>query len=143
MNTTTEQKKTVIGVWPGLHYKDGQAALTFLTEGLGFVLVASYPGAAEGSVAHAELSWPTGGGIMVGSSDAKSEADEFSALADVPQSVYLVHDDPDSLIGRAVAAGAVVVRGLSDADYGSRGFTVRDPEGNIWSVGTYAGEIPE
>lgn len=143
MNTTTEQQKNVIGVWPGLHYKDGQAALKFLTEGLGFVLVAAYPGATEGSVAHAELSWPTGGGIMVGSSDAKAEPDEFTALADVPQSVYLVHDDPDSLIGQAIAAGAVVVRGLSDSDYGSRGFTVRDPEGNIWSVGTYAGEIPK
>jgi uncharacterized glyoxalase superfamily protein PhnB len=35
-----------------------------------------------------------------------------------------------------------VLRGLDDSDYGSRGFTVRDPEGKIWSVGTYAGEIP-
>ncbi|HET6986355.1 MAG TPA: VOC family protein [Kribbella sp.] len=140
MNTTTEQKN-VIGVWPGLHYRDGQAALKFLTEGLGFTLVASYPGVAEGSIAHSELSWPFGGGIMMGSADAKAEADEFTALADRTQSVYLVHDDPDSLIGRAIAAGAVVVRGLQDADYGSRGFTVRDPEGNLWSVGTYAGEI--
>ena len=36
--------------------------------------------------------------------------------------------------------GAEVVRGLKDEDYGSRGFTVRDPEGNLWSFGTYAGE---
>ena len=42
MNTTT--KDTVIGVWPTLIYRDGQAALKFLTEGLGFTLVASYPG---------------------------------------------------------------------------------------------------
>jgi uncharacterized glyoxalase superfamily protein PhnB len=31
-----------IGVWPTLVYKDGQAALKFLTEGLGFTLIASY-----------------------------------------------------------------------------------------------------
>jgi uncharacterized glyoxalase superfamily protein PhnB len=31
------------------------------------------------------------------------------------------------------------VRGLRDEDYGSRGFSVLDPEGNIWSFGTYAG----
>ncbi|WP_328998866.1 VOC family protein [Kribbella sp. NBC_00709] len=139
MNTVTENN--VIGVWPGLHYRDGQAALKFLTEGLGFTVIASYPGVAEGSIAHAELSWPTGGGIMLGSSDAKAEPDEFTALAQLTQSVYLVHADPDSLIGRAIGAGAVVVRGLEDTDYGSRGFTVRDPEGNLWSIGTYAGEI--
>lgn len=55
-------------------------------------------------------------------------------------SVYVVCDDPDTLFKRAVAAGAEVVRDLADADYGSRGFTVRDPEGNLWSFGTYAGE---
>ncbi|MEV5962474.1 VOC family protein [Kribbella sp. NPDC051952] len=137
MNTTTEQ--TVIGVWPTLVYRDGQAALKFLTEGLGFALVVSYPGPTEGSIAHSQLTWAAGGGVMVSSTDAKTEPDEFSPIADATQSVYLVHDDPDSLIGRAVGAGAVVVRGLKDEDYGSRGFTVRDPEGNLWSVGTYAG----
>jgi uncharacterized glyoxalase superfamily protein PhnB len=140
MNTTTEQK-TVIGVWPTLVYRDGPAALKFLTEGLGFELVASYPGAAEGSIAHSELAWPAGGGVMVSSTDAKAAPDEFSALTDRTQSIYLVHDDPDALIGRAIAAGAVVFRGLEDTDYGSRGFSVRDHEGNLWSVGTYAGEI--
>ena len=30
-----------------------------------------------------------------------------------------------------------VVRELSDTDYGSREFSVRDPEGNVWSFGTY------
>jgi uncharacterized glyoxalase superfamily protein PhnB len=140
MNTTTE-KDIVVGVWPGLIYRDGQGALKFLTEGLGFTVVASYPGAAEGSIAHAELAWPFGGGIMMGSVDAKSEPDEFTALADRVQSVYLVHDDPDPLLARAIAAGAVVVRGLRDEDYGSRGFTVKDPEGNLWTVGTYRGEI--
>lgn len=50
-----------------------------------------------------------------------------------------VSDEPDALFARATAAGARVVRGLADEDYGSRGFTVRDPEGNPWSFGTYRG----
>ena len=54
--------------------------------------------------------------------------------------VYVVCDDPDTLFERAATAGVEVVRGLADEDYGSRGFTVRDPEGNLWSFGTYAGE---
>ncbi len=34
---------------------------------------------------------------------------------------------------------AAQVRGLVTEDYGSRGFTVRDPEGTLWSLGTYEG----
>ena len=51
--------------------------------------------------------------------------------------VYVDCDDPDALFERAIATGAEVVRGLTDEEYGSRGFTVRDPEGNLWSFGTY------
>jgi len=54
--------------------------------------------------------------------------------------VYLVCEDPDALFARATAAGAEVVRPLKDEDFASRGFTVRDPEGNLWSFGTYAGD---
>jgi len=79
---------------------------------------------------------------MMSSADAKSEPDEFTAPADQTQSIYLVHNDPDTLIGHAIGAGAIV-RGLQDADYGSRGVTVRDHEGNLWSVGTYSGEISQ
>ncbi|MDX6251072.1 MAG: hypothetical protein QOF10_4432 [Kribbellaceae bacterium] len=139
MNTTT--KETVVGVWPTLIYRDGQAALKFLTEGLGFTLVASYPGAAEGSIGHAELAWPVGGGVMVSSVDRNTEPNEFDKLADRTAAVYLVHDDPDALFTEVMAAGATVVRELRDEDYGSRGFSVADPEGNLWSVGTYRGEI--
>ena len=45
--------------------------------------------------------------------------------------------DPDPLFARAVAAGAVVLREPEDTDYGSRQFIVRDPEGNVWSFGTW------
>lgn len=138
----TTGNKIVVGVWPTLVYRDGQAACKFLTEGLGFTQICLYAGDAEGSIAHSELAWPAGGGVMVSSTGRTNEADDFSWLADHPQSVYLVvEDDPDPLLAKAIAAGAVVVRGLRDEDYGSRGFTVKDHEGNLWSVGTYRGEI--
>jgi uncharacterized glyoxalase superfamily protein PhnB len=52
-------------------------------------------------------------------------------------SIYLVVDDPDAHHTTARAAGATVVRELQDTDYGSREYSVRDPEGNLWSFGTY------
>jgi len=38
------------------------------------------------------------------------------------------------------AAGADIIRKPEDTDYGSREFALRDPEGNLWSFGTYRGE---
>ena len=40
---------------------------------------------------------------------------------------------------RAAALDARVLRPMADTDYGSRGFSVADGEGNRWSFGTYAG----
>ena len=53
--------------------------------------------------------------------------------------VYVVTRDPDAAYARAMALGAKVVREMEDTDYGSRGFSIADPEGNVWSFGTYAG----
>ena len=41
------------------------------------------------------------------------------------------------MFARATAAGAEVVMPCVDQDYGGRGFTVRDPEGVLWSFGSY------
>ena len=53
---------------------------------------------------------------------------------------YVVVDDPDALCERIRAAGGEISTDLHDTDYGSRDFAIRDPEGNIWSFGTYRGE---
>ena len=124
-------------VWPTIRYRDAQAAIRFLTEAFGFEETAAYPGESEGSIAHAELVWPAGaGGVMLGST---REDDLADVMKPGTGSVYIVTDEPDALFERATAAGAVVVRGLTNEDYGSRGFAVRDPEGNLWSFGSYAG----
>lgn len=123
-------------VWPTVAYDDAPAAIRFLVEAFGFEEALVVPGEGEGVVEHAELRWPGGGGVMLGSTK------RGEVLADLPGgigAVYVVTDDPDALFERATAAGARVVQGLRDEDYGSRGFTVRDPEGVFWSFGTYAG----
>ncbi len=54
--------------------------------------------------------------------------------------VYLIDEDVDALFERARAAGAKVLREPTDEDFGARDFAVADPEGNIFSVGTYRPE---
>jgi uncharacterized glyoxalase superfamily protein PhnB len=52
-------------------------------------------------------------------------------------SVYVVVGDPDAHYARAKKAGATIVREITDEDYGSREYSARDLEGNLWSFGTY------
>jgi uncharacterized glyoxalase superfamily protein PhnB len=66
-----------------------------------------------------------------------SEGDEIYNQGAGRTSVYVVVDDPDALFERARQAGAEVLMQPTDQDYGSRDFSVRDPEGNIWAFGTY------
>ncbi|MGH2750074.1 MAG: VOC family protein [Actinomycetota bacterium] len=125
-------------IWPVLIYKDGRAAIRFLIDAFGFEEshVSSHE-QDESVIIHAELKWPKGGGVMLGSAGAGDEP--FSNLAAGNALIYVATDYPDALFDRATAAGAEVARELRDEDYGSRGFTVRDPEGNLWSFGTYTG----
>ncbi|MQA13463.1 MAG: glyoxalase [Pseudonocardiaceae bacterium] len=125
-------------VWPGLLCTDAPATIRFLVEAFGFVETIVVPGEGEDEIVHAEVRWPEGGIVMIGShGDGKGEFAGHNTPG--TNSMYVVTDHPDELFKRATEAGAEVVRGLRDEDYGSRGFTVRDPEGNLWSFGTYRG----
>jgi uncharacterized glyoxalase superfamily protein PhnB len=53
------------------------------------------------------------------------------------RSAYIIVPDADAVYARAKAADATIVREIQDTDYGSREFTVNDPDGHSWSVGTY------
>jgi uncharacterized glyoxalase superfamily protein PhnB len=121
-------------VWPTLRASDARGLIRFLVEALGFEATAVY---AEGdNVHHAELAWPPGGGIMLGS--ARPD-DPHGVTRPGSFSAYVVTAEPDALHARAVAHGAKVTRELHDTDYGSRDFAIEDPEGNHWSFGSYPG----
>jgi uncharacterized glyoxalase superfamily protein PhnB len=123
-------------IWPELVYADAPAALRFLAEAFGFEETLVVPGEGEGAVAHAEMRWPLGGGIMLGSLRPDGMVgDRHTGAA----AVCVFTDQPDALFDRATAAGAQVAIDLADTSYGARAFTVQDPEGNLWTFGTYRG----
>jgi uncharacterized glyoxalase superfamily protein PhnB len=124
-------------VWPTLRCRDAHTLIRFLVDVLGFEETVVY---ADGDVVHhAQLNWPEGGGVMLGS-DRGGGPDDPWPLAPGSFGAYVVTGDPDAVCARARAAGADIVVDLHETDYGSRDFTLRDPEGNRWSFGTYAGE---
>lgn len=123
-------------VWPTFSAHDARGLIAFLVEAFGFEETAVY--GEGGRVDHAELSWPPGGGVMLGSvkDDGKgvSPAGTFSCYVVVPDA------EIRALCERARAAGATISAELRETDYGSTDFAAKDPEGNSWFFGTYAGE---
>ncbi len=119
-------------LFPSLRYHDAVAAIEWLERAFGFERVMVVEGG-ERPVQHAELRL---GNDMIMLGSEPKDVDEFDAHAGQSW-VYVAIDDADALFERATGAGAEVVRELSDTDYGSRDFSVRDPEGNLWSFGTY------
>jgi len=126
-------------VMPALRYRNAPAAIDWLCKVFGFARHAVHT-MPDGSVAHAELTLG-GGMIMLGSARDDEYGRGFKSPSELggveTRSSYLVMQDVDAVYARAQAAGAVVVRPLKDTGYGSREFTVKDPEGHSWSVGTY------
>jgi uncharacterized glyoxalase superfamily protein PhnB len=120
-------------IYPVLKYNDAQVAFDFLEGALGCERLQVHEGE-NGGVAHAELKF----GDEVLMFGTASEGDPQFNQGVGRTSVYVVVDDPDALFERVKNAGAQVVMPPTDQDYGSRDFVVRDPEGNLWSFGTYA-----
>lgn len=135
MNETT---KSATGLFHCLRSRDARALIRHLVEAYGFEEVVVY---GDGDrVDHAELAWPHGGGVMLGS--VRGGADDSWALQTGTAGAYLVVADAaalDALFDRARANGAIITAEPFDTDYGSRDFAARDPEGNLWSFGTYPG----
>jgi uncharacterized glyoxalase superfamily protein PhnB len=132
-------RKTRVNVIPTLRYRDAPGALDWLCRAFGFERHLVVPGEA-GTIAHAQLTFGNGM-IMLGS----ARDDDFGRLQKPPaeaggvgtQSAYVIVADADIHYRRAVDAGAVVVRDIQDEDYGGRGYSCHDPEGHLWSFGTY------
>lgn len=125
---------------PGLHYRDAAAAIEWLCTVLGFEKQLIVPGP-DNTIAHAQLTFPGGGMIMLGSGAGSHTAPFMAQPDDIggreTQFTYLVVPDADIIYRRAKEAGAEILLDIKTQPYGGRDFTCRDPQGHIWSVGTY------
>ena len=121
-----------------LCYQDAPAAIAWLCANFGFTrrVVHADP---SGFVHHAQLTLGNGM-IMISSArdDAASPLLVSAADAGVQTgSLYVVVADVDAHHDHAIAAGATLVRPLTDEPYGGRDYVCCDPWGQMWSFGTY------
>jgi uncharacterized glyoxalase superfamily protein PhnB len=124
---------TIHELFPYLRVKDAGRAIEYYKQAFGAVekFRLTEP---SGRIGHCELSFGPATLML------SEEYPEFGFLG--PQSIggtsasiHLHLDDADAAIARAVAAGGTVIRPASDAFYGERSGTVRDPFGHEWMLG--------
>jgi uncharacterized glyoxalase superfamily protein PhnB len=127
---------------PSLRYADAPRAIAFLCAAFGFERRAVHVDPADSSIVYqAELTW-NDRMIMVSTAYDSSGAQAARMLTaaeagGATMGLYLVVEDVDAHAARARAAGADIVLGPDDKEYGGRGYSALDPEGNVWSVGSY------
>jgi uncharacterized glyoxalase superfamily protein PhnB len=125
-------------VIPSIRYQDAPAAIQFLCTAFGFTKHLVVEGE-TGGIAHAQLAFGTGM-VMLGS----ARDDEYGRQVKPPakgqtltQGLYVVVADVDGHCAAARAAGADIVKEPEDQSYGGRLYSARDPEGHLWSFGSY------
>ena len=124
---------------PAMRYRDTEAALRFLTEVFGLTQHAVYRDDA-GAIIHAQL-MHAGGMVMVGPAGGGvfdshlTHPSETGGRATV--TVYLVEHRIGALYEQVRQGGAAILIPLKDEDHGGQSFTATDPEGHIWTFGSY------
>ncbi|MFQ6553129.1 VOC family protein [Aestuariibius insulae] len=113
-------------VVPYLSYKDGAAAIEFLTAAFGLELLFKQEDEA-GALQHAELRYGNGV-ILIGTAD----------LPKGSPGIYLVVEDVAAHHARAMAAGAGEVYPPEETEWGTQRWRAKDPEGHEWSFGSYS-----
>jgi len=129
-------------IYPFLRYADAPAAFEWLARAFGFEKQMLVPGP-DGTIAHAQLRYG-GSVIMIGSLTDTDDAMGLktpAALGGVTQGIYVHVDDATAHHDRAKAAGAEIIMELEETDYGASEYMARDPEGHVWSFGTYAPDV--
>lgn len=127
-------------VVPCIRYRDAPRAVEWLCQVFGFTPHLIVPGE-NGTILHGQLVLDNGM-LMLGS---LSNQNEYGKLIVPPDQIhgaqtqtnYLVVEDADEVYERVKAAEGTIIIDIADQDYGGRGFTCRDLEGHVWSIGTY------
>ncbi len=119
---------------PMLVCRDPSAEIEFCTATFGAVELVRRPGP-DGSVAHAAL---TIGGAMI---MIEAEWPTLASRAPQPDGsspvvIYVYVEDVDSVIERAVAAGARILLPVKNQFWGDRTARIVDPSGHVWTVST-------
>jgi uncharacterized glyoxalase superfamily protein PhnB len=130
-------------LFPGIRYADAPAAIDFLCNAFGFTRHAVYADDTDKTlIHHAQLT--LGDGMIMLGSARPDETQKLHGLKTpgeangTTMSIYVYVPDADEHWAHAKAAGADIITPPHDNEgYPGRGYAARDPEGHVWSFGSY------
>ena len=117
---------------------DVKAAAAFYQKAFGFAKRGIMNGP-DGKAMHAELTL-RGTTLMLGPEVAQMGTRSAKTLGASPTTLYLLTENADKAIARAVKLGATAKGPVMDMFWGDRVGTVVDPEGYSWMVATHKAE---
>jgi PhnB protein len=79
--------------------------------------------------------------IMLADENPQSQAKSPETVGGSTNSLHLYAENVDSVVDKAVKAGAKLLRPVADQFYGDRMGSLLDPFGQIWSVGTHVEDV--
>jgi uncharacterized glyoxalase superfamily protein PhnB len=128
---------------PCLRYEDAPQAILFLCDAFGFMPHAIYTDEEDQQIVHHAQLLLDGNMVMLASARESEVQERYRwktprEAGGISMCVYAVVADPDAHHDRAKAAGAEILTEPHDNEgYPGREYTARDPEGNVWSFGSY------
>ena len=131
-----ENKACII---PTMRYKNARTAIDWLSKAFGFEKHLIVEGV-NNTIAHAQLTY--GNSMIMLSSENENQ---YGKLVKMPENLngcntqasYIVVEQIDEHYEKAVAAGAKILIGIKDEEYGGRGYTCKDIEEYLWNFGSY------
>ncbi len=128
-------KKLYGSVTAMLTVTDVKAAADFYQKAFGFAKRGIMNGP-DGKAVHAELTL-RGTTLMLGPEMPQMGARAAKTIGASPTSLYLLTENSDKTVAKAVKLGAVSKGPVMDMFWGDRCGTVVDPEGYTWMVATH------
>jgi PhnB protein len=125
-------------VTPYLIFDDANSAIEFYKKAFGAEELFRMP--MGDRIAHAEINIGNSR-IMLADEAPKMEAYSPKHYKGSPVSLMLYVEDVDSFAKKATAAGATIVRPLTNQFYGDRSGTFLDPFGYKWTIGTHVEDV--
>ena len=131
-------KKLYSAITTMLTVSDVKAATAFYQKAFGFTKRGIMNGP-DGKAVHAELTH-RGSTLMLGPEMPQMGSRSAKSVGASPSSLYLLTENVDKVVAKAVKLGATSKGPVMDMFWGDRTGTVVDPDGYVWMVATHKAE---
>ena len=127
-------------VTPYLSVKGAASAIAFYKKAFAAKEIMRMP-APGGTIGHAEIQIDDSR-IMLADEYPDMNFRGPKSFGGTSVHIHLYVQDVDRVVKKAVAAGAKVLRPVTDQFYGDRSGSLEDPFGHVWHVATHKEDVP-